>query len=519
VRGRRAFSAWSWAVADTLDRVSGALGWLRARLGVRVVTSLAAALSVAVVLLLAGAALVLLTDRLLRSSLEDTAKQQAEVVAQRVAANFEDDVKQNAVDATAERGDLVQVVRDYGDGGDHDIEVLGASNPLWTMRPMASVLPDPGDTEVVRKAWVTHRDGIKQTDPETTEDVMVVAYGTSVKGRDLVVYAAQPLENVHEAVDTVFHLVLIGIPLLVLITGIVTYLAAGRALRPVEAIRARVATTRDPSVRVPVPPARDEVGRLAETMNEMLARLQAGQAVQRRFVADASHELRSPLATIATGLELLARGSSRPAADRDTVTALRGETARLGRLVDALLLLARADESGLRPRFEDVDLDEVAEAERLRPAGRIVPRIEAAHVRVVGDRGQLAQVVRNLVDNACRHARSTVVVSVRREGRIGALDVADDGPGVPTDQRARVFERFVRLDDARARADGGAGLGLAIVAEVVAAHGGTVDVVGSLLGGALFRVRLPLPEEPPEPSPAVPRPSPRPSPVPRPSTA
>ncbi len=400
-------------MADTLDRVSGALGWLRARLGVRVVTSLAAALSVAVVLLLAGAALVLLTDRLLRSSLEDTAKQQAEVVAQRVAANFEDDVKQNAVDATAERGDLVQVVRDYGDDGDHDIEVLGASNPLWTMKPMASVLPGPGDTEVVRKAWVTHRDGIKQTDPETTEEVMVVAYGTSVKGRDLVVYAAQPLENVHEAVDTVFHLVLIGIPLLVLITGIVTYLAAGRALRPVEAIRARVATTRDPSVRVPVPPARDEVGRLAETMNEMLARLQAGQAVQRRFVADASHELRSPLATIATGLELLARGSSGPAADRDTVTALRGETARLGRLVDALLLLARADESGLRPRFEDVDLDEVAEAERLRPAGRIVPRIEAAHVRVVGDRGQLAQVVRNLVDNACRHARSTVVVSVR----------------------------------------------------------------------------------------------------------
>ena len=502
-------------MADTLDRVSGALGWLRARLGVRVVTSLAAALSVAVVLLLAGAALVLLTDRLLRSSLEDTGKQQAEVVAQRVAANFEDDVKQNAVDATAERGDLVQVVRDYGEDGDHDIEVLGASNPLWTTKPMASVLPGPGDTEVVRKAWVTHRDGIKQTDPETTEDVMVVAYGTSVKGRDLVVYAAQPLENVHEAVDTVFHLVLIGIPLLVLITGIVTYLAAGRALRPVEAIRARVATTRDPSVRVPVPPARDEVGRLAETMNEMLARLQAGQAVQRRFVADASHELRSPLATIATGLELLARDD----ADRDTVTALRGETARLGRLVDALLLLARADESGLRPRFEDVDLDEVAEAERLRPAGRIVPRIEAAHVRVVGDRGQLAQVVRNLVDNACRHARSMVVVSVRRSSGYAALDVADDGPGVPADQRARVFERFVRLDDARARADGGAGLGLAIVAEVVAAHGGTVDVVGSPLGGALFRVRLPLPAESLEPEMVVePTSARRPSPVPRPST-
>ena len=117
-------------------------------------------------------------------------------------------------------------------------------------------------------------------------------------------------------------------------------------------------------------------------------------------------------------------------------------------------------------------------------------------MRVVGDRGQLAQVVRNLVDNACRHARSPVVVTVRPAGEYAALDVADDGPGVPPEQRARVFERFVRLDDARARADGGAGLGLAIVAEVVAAHGGTVDVVGGPLGGALFRVRLPLPAQP-----------------------
>ena len=495
--------------------MSGVLGWLRARRGVRVVTSLAAALSVAVVLLLAGAALVLLTDRILRDTVQETALQQATVVAQRVEANFEDDVEKNADDATAKRGDLVQVVRDYDPDGPSDIDVIGASNPLWSVGPMSSLMPSPGQVEVDRSEWVTYRDGIEEDDPEVTEEVLVVAYGASVKGRDIVVYAAQPLEQVHDAVETVFRLAVVGIPLLVLITGTVTYLAAGRALRPVEAIRARVATTRDPSVRVPVPAARDEVGRLAETMNEMLARLQAGQAVQRRFVADASHELRSPLATIATGLELLSRGD----ADRDTITALRGETERLGRLVDALLLLARADESGLRPRFEDVDLDEVAEAERLRPAGRIVPRIEAAHVRVVGDRGQLGQVVRNLVDNACRHARSTVVVSVGHAGEYAALDVSDDGPGVPAEQRTRVFERFVRLDDARARADGGAGLGLAIVAEVVAAHGGTVDVVGSPLGGALFRVRLPIPAGSIDPEVAVaPPPARRPSPAPRPST-
>jgi signal transduction histidine kinase len=489
---------------------------LRARLGVRVVTALAAALSVAVVLVLAGAALVLLTDHLLRRTVQETATQQATVVAQRVEANFENDVEDNADDATAKRGDLVQVIRDYDPDGDHDVKVIGASNPLWSVGPMTTLMPKPGGVQVEPRVRVTHRDGIEPDAPTVTEDVLVVAYGTEVKGRDLVVYAAQPLDGVHRAVETVFHLVLLGIPLLVLITGVVTYLAAGRALRPVEAIRARVAATHgDLSVRVPVPAAHDEVGRLAETMNAMLARLQAGQAAQRRFVADASHELRSPLATIATGLELLSRGNAGP----DAVDALRGETARLGRLVDALLLLARADERGLAPRREDVDLDEVAQAERRRPSGGIVPRIEAEPVRVVGDRGQLAQVVRNLVDNACRHARSQVLVTVRRvergdetgarcrterphavprsrpSGAHAVLEVADDGPGVPSDQRARVFARFVRLDDARARADGGAGLGLAIVAEVVAAHGGTVEVVDGPLGGALFRVRLPLPAQ------------------------
>jgi signal transduction histidine kinase len=490
--------------------VAGAGEWLRARPGVRVVTALAAALSVAAVLVVAGAALVLLTDRLLRSSLQETATQQAEVVAQRVAANFEDDVKQNAVDATAERGDLVQVVRDYDPEGDGDIQVLGSSNPLWSLGRIATMMPEPGEVEVDPSTWVTHRDGIKQTDPKVTEEVLVVAYGVSVKGRDLVVYAAQPLEDVHEAVETVFHLVLVGIPLLVLVTGGVTYLAAGRALRPVEAIRAQVAATDgDLSVRVPVPPAHDEVGRLAETMNAMLGRLQAAQAVQRRFVADASHELRSPLATVATGLELLARDGA--AHDRaETVAALRGETERLNQLVDALLLLARADERGLRPRRDDVDLDEVVEAERLRPALAGL-RVDAEPVRVVGDRGQLARVVRNLVDNACRHARSTVLVTVRRDGRHAVLDVTDDGPGVPVAERARVFQRFVRLDDARARAEGGAGLGLAIVAEVVAAHGGTVAALDGPLGGALFRVRLPLPDDDASPTPTAAAPTAPPS--------
>jgi hypothetical protein len=192
------------------------------------------------------------------------------------------------------------------------------------------------------------------------------------------------------------------------------------------------------------------------------------------------------------------------AADGTTVPALRGETERLRQLVDALILLARADERGLRPRREEVDLDEVAESERGRPAGgAVVAEVRAEHVRVVGDRGQLARVVRNLVDNARRHARSRVLVVVRREGDEAVVEVSDDGPGVPPADRARVFERFVRLDDARARTDGGSGLGLAIVAEVVAAHGGRVEVTDAPGGGALFRVRLPAAAAPtpPEPGP------------------
>jgi signal transduction histidine kinase len=269
-----------------------------------------------------------------------------------------------------------------------------------------------------------------------------------------------------------------------------------------------------------VPLARDEVGRLAETMNEMLGRLEAAQGVQRRFVADASHELRSPLATIAAGLELLQDGSSMRDSDVVTVVALRGEAERLHRLVEALLLLARADERGLQPRRDEVDLDDVAEAERVRPgAGGVPAEVHADPVRVIGDRGQLARVVRNLVDNARRHASTRVLVTVRRDGGDAVVEVSDDGPGVPVAERGRVFERFVRLDDARARSDGGSGLGLAIVAEVAAAHDGSVEIDDAPGGGALFRVRLPAVMAADLPSGPIPRPvglPPAPRPVPRP---
>ncbi|MDN5920387.1 MAG: ATP-binding protein, partial [Pseudonocardia sp.] len=478
--------------------------WLRARMGVRVVSALAAAAAVAVVLVVAGVSLVLLLDHQLRQSSEAAATDQATLLGQRISANFtgSGDAKENAIDATGKRSDVVQVITDYGDGSDDpdsrvgsngpqtDVQVIGSSDTLGSRPRMVDWLLAPGESRTVDSTEITLADG-------STEEVTIVGMGFRATGRPITVLAAQQLKPVHQAVDTVSVMVSIGIPILVLVTGFFTYLFAGRALRPVEAMRRRVVglTDRDLARRVPEPPAQDEVGRLARTMNQMLSRLQDSQATQRRFVADASHELRSPLATVSTGLELLGNGMARDSADLATVQTLRGETGRLTKLVEGLLFLARADERGAAPRREEVDLDELVEGERIRPSAddQVSVTVSTEPVRVVGDRGQLVRVLRNLVDNARRHAGTTVSVSLRPDGDLAVIDVDDDGSGIPEADRTRVFERFVRLDEARARGDGGSGLGLAIVAELVLAHGGTVTAgEAETLGGARFRITVPL---------------------------
>jgi signal transduction histidine kinase len=479
------------------DAMARRLGWLRARMGVRAVSALSAAVVVALALLVAGTALVLLVQQSLRNSVLEEAKQQAQLIATRLEGNFEEDTNENAREAisalTRESEDIAQVRVEYGANSDaeRNLVIEAGTDPVGygpDTEPISDLWPDVGETIVVPNTSVRKADG-------SVVDAVLVATGAESASRHVVLLYAAPLTDVDAAVGTLLFFLVWGIPLLIVVAGATTYLFAGRALRPVEAMRAQVAemSEKDLGRRVPVPPARDEVGRLAETMNGMIARLEDAQGVQRRFVADASHELRSPLATIATGLELLEKGSG----DASTVTALRGETSRLGKLVEALILLARADERGLQPRREEVDLDDIAELERGRPAdGAVAAEVRTTPVRVVGDRSQLARVVRNLVDNARRHARSRVLVTVAKEADTAVVEVSDDGPGVPLADRARVFERFVRLDDARARTDGGSGLGLAIVAEVVAAHGGTVEVTDAAGGGALFRVRLPAAAEP-----------------------
>ncbi|MEJ7844583.1 MAG: ATP-binding protein [Acidimicrobiales bacterium] len=302
------------------------------------------------------------------------------------------------------------------------------------------------------------------------------------------VVAASPIDEVRRSLDSVRRALTVGLPLVVVLVGAVAWFVTGRALRPVEAMRAEAEAITHSTLhrRVPAPATADEVGRLARTLNAMLDRLEGAAGRQRRFVADASHELRTPVTTLRTELEVALRAGDE-ATLRAAVTGALAEESRLEEMLGDLLLLASVEEAPATAHTE-VDLAAVAAvvAERSRP----VPVTVRGRGTARGSRAQLERVVTNLVDNAARHA--TAAVSVTVDG--SRIEVDDDGPGVAEPDRDRVFERFTRLDEGRARDAGGAGLGLAIVAAVVSAHGGEVTVDGSpTLGGARFTVELPPP--------------------------
>ncbi|GLY34859.1 hypothetical protein Amsp01_008830 [Amycolatopsis sp. NBRC 101858] len=287
------------------------------------------------------------------------------------------------------------------------------------------------------------------------------------------------------AVDSVRTVLTFGVPAVALLVGVIAWLAVRRSLRPVEAIRGEVAEigAHDLSRRVPAPRTGDEIARLAGTMNTMLARLDEAVTRQSRFTSDASHELRTPLASLRTQLEVLLAHPDRLDWRHSCENALLDVT-RLQDLVADLVLLGKLDHAG-PDRLEPVALPEVIEAV---VAGREKIDVEVTGTPVVrGHRSRLERLLRNLVDNAQRHAVSRVAVEVSAADGWAVLSVTDDGPGIPEADRERVFDRFVRLDDARARDDGGSGLGLAIVADIARAHGGTAAVEG----GSRFVVRLP----------------------------
>jgi signal transduction histidine kinase len=302
---------------------------------------------------------------------------------------------------------------------------------------------------------------------------------------------AASLDPIRRTVNRISNAMVVFVPTMLAAVVLLAWFMTGRVLQPVGAItrRARRITGSTLDQRVPVPRTQDEIGELARTMNDMLDRLEGAANSQRRFMSDASHELRSPVASISAQLEA-ALMCPKDADWEHVASTVLAEDRRLGALVDNLLVMSRLEEGVRRPTTE-VDLDEVVYEQSQRSQRVPIDRSGVAAGRVIGVPSELTSVVRNLIDNAARHAASRVRVSVQTYGPVVRCSVEDDGPGVPVEDRERIFDRFARLQEARTRDAGGSGLGLALTKRIVETSGGKVFVSDSELGGACFVVELP----------------------------
>lgn len=329
------------------------------------------------------------------------------------------------------------------------------------------------------------------------EPARVLATPVSAQGERLVVVVATELEDRDEAVRNLGGLLLIGGPVALLVAALAGFAALTAALRPVESMRRRAAAIHDaaPGQRLPVPPARDEIARLGDTLNAMLGRLEAAFARERTFVSDASHELRTPLAILKAELELALRGGRSVAELEAALRSALEEADRVVQLAEDLLVIARSDQGRLPIRATELDVDELLNSVRDRFALRAADQrvelsvVEAGRVSLVADPLRLEQALGNLVDNALRHGGRRIELQGESVGDSIALHVRDDGPGFPEAFIASAFQRFTRADTARGR--GGAGLGLAIVAAIALAHGGAVAARNRRGGGADVSIRLP----------------------------
>ena len=435
---------------------------------------MAATAVVAIVLGVAGVAFVLLQRQQLDSTLEDVARQQAADVATAAARDG------RGLTLTPGGGDqaLIQVI-------DLDGDVVAASPSVEGEAPVLDLEVAPDEVRVTTTAALPIGEG---------ERFVVVLQGVDTPDGSFHVLAAQSLESVDRATEVVSGLLLLGYPLVLMTVALTAYWLTGKSLAPVEGIRRQVATiesARELSARVPVPRGDDEIARLATTMNVMLARLQANAEAQRQFVGDASHELRSPLATIRVAHEV---ATLHPEAMDWAMTSreVLAELDRIDLLVADLLLLARADEHGLPLRLDALDVAGLldAEARRLSRVGGIEVVATTTEAVASIDRHLVERALRNLTENAVRHAYSRVELAVSIDAATVVVDVIDDGPGVPAHDRERIFDRFVRLDESRARDSGGTGLGLPIARRIAVAHRGDLVLLDTP-SGAHFRLTLP----------------------------
>jgi two-component system, OmpR family, sensor kinase len=342
----------------------------------------------------------------------------------------------------------------------------------------------------------------EQTVVTVEEPVHARLLATGIASGDVLVVGAS-LEDQDEALATLLALLAVGVPAAVLLASAVGWLVAGAALRPVEQLRreAEAISASEPGRRVGVPATGDELSRLAESLNRMLSRLDAALAQERRFMADASHELRTPLANLRAEIDVALRQQRSAEELTAALSSVREETGRLSSLADDLLVLARMSEDGIRLQREETDLDRLIADTLEGFSGRAADagvRLRhdgdgAAAVTAQVDPVRLRQAIGNLVDNALRQtpAGGEVAAGVQRSRGSIEIHVTDTGPGFPPDFLARVGEGFSRVDAARGRQTGGAGLGLTIVRTIVRAHGGRLAASNRDGGGAEVTISLP----------------------------
>lgn len=441
------------------------------RLPIRLRLTLFFALAMAVVLLLAGWLVYARVSHNLSSALDQQLRSRAQDVSALVR-------REGALRSTG--GPLVE----HGESFAQLLSAKGAVLDTTTRRDRTPLLPPRDFTRALRGPMFLNR----SSTPGLDEPARLLAVPVERGSSRLVLVVGATRENRAETLESLRNAFLIGGPLALLLAALAGYGLAASALRPIEAMRRRAADISASSLddRLPVPPSRDEVSRLGETLNEMLTRIGDGLARERRFVADASHELRTPLALIKTELELALRRSR---STEELEAAIRGaaeDTERLSRIADDLLLLARAEQGRVPLRSEPVDVSDVFET----VAGRFRSRAESERrdlsvaagdpLVVSADRSLLEQALANMVDNAFTHGAGRISLTTEQRNGSTELHVLDEGKGFPADFLHHAFERFSRAQ--KTTADG-SGLGLAIVETIAEAHGWEARAANAPGGG------------------------------------
>jgi heavy metal sensor kinase len=388
----------------------------------------------------------------------------------------------------------------YVEHGESYAQVLGARGRIIDATPPLGGTPLLNASEL-RRALRDSFFAIRDSVPGLDEPSRLLATPITRRGQRVVLVVGITREDRRETLAHFRNLVLIAGPIALALATLAGYLLAGLSLRPVESMRRRAAeiSAETPGERLPVAETGDEVQRLGQTLNEMLARLELALERERDFVADAGHELRTPLALLRTELELALRHSDSAEELRETVRSSSEEVERLAQLAEDLLLIARSDRGQLSLRLEELEPSELLNTVasrfewRAQEADRPLDATQVSGFRVWGDRIRLEQALSNLVDNALRHGEGTVRLSAAQRNGVVELHVTDEGDGFPPEFLERAFERFARPDQARPR--GGSGLGLSIVRVIAEAHGGTAHVANKNGGGADAWVELPRLEQ------------------------